>query len=687
MKHTTLKRKKLLSLLLCLVMVFTLLTGCGTSEPSATPDGPTRSAVSAVAANSSDIKIVKNDLTAGEAEPGTWAIYWYLCGSDLETNYACATFDLIEMLEVSLPDNVQVVIQTGGAEVWQNDVMDSSKTQRWLLNSDDLYLIDEQPIANMGDAQTLYDFLSFAQANYPAEKTAVIFWNHGGGSVTGASFDENFGFDSLNLLEMYAAFDAVWPANNENPALEMVGFDTCLMATIDVAAAFQPFAKYLTASEEVEPGNGWLYSGWLRDLAENPSMNGDELGIAICNAFYEGCEEVGTESQTTLSVTDLTKLDGLLDAYEAFGQEALAAAVEDPGFFAELGRAAAQSENYGGNSRDQGYTNMVDLGHLARQTAWMLPSAQGVTDALEDCIVYKVNGPYRSEATGLSCFYSYNGDPDNFDSYLTIGAGDAFKHLYTYGFTGSLSEDGQAYLEAMHTEADPEELPEILTLADMNWDGAPLVINDDGNSVLDLGPEAYDILAGVGFSLFYIDEENDMMLLLGSDNDCIADWDEGIFTDNFRGVWGAIDGCMIYMELVCDGADYNIYSVPILLNDEFYYLRVVYDFNHEEWEIIGAAQALDDNGMASKELRLLEEGDVITTIWKMASYTGEDEMEMYTVEELTVTADTEFHEVDLFDGFYTMVFEMWDTNGNFAYSSPVDIEIIDGEMWTNIYEE
>ena len=84
---------------------------------------------------------------------------------------------------------------------------------------------------------------------------------------------------------MYQAFDAVWPANKENPALELVGFDTCLMATVDVAALFQNFSKYLVASEEVEPGNGWLYSGWLGELAKNPAMGGEELGIAICNTY------------------------------------------------------------------------------------------------------------------------------------------------------------------------------------------------------------------------------------------------------------------------------------------------------------------------------------------------------------------------------------------------------------------
>ena len=58
---------------------------------------------------------------------GSWAVYWYLCGSDLETNGGCATADLGEMMEVTLPENVTVVIQTGGAAVWQNNQMDPDK--------------------------------------------------------------------------------------------------------------------------------------------------------------------------------------------------------------------------------------------------------------------------------------------------------------------------------------------------------------------------------------------------------------------------------------------------------------------------------------------------------------------------------------------------------------------------------
>lgn len=660
-------KKRLLALCLALVMALSL-AACGGDE----------------AENDSSVTRAP-DVSSSDRSGESWAVYWYLCGSNLETDGGCATVDLQEMLNVTLPDNVTVVIQTGGAAAWQNEWMDASKLQRWVYSSaaPELQLVDEQESANMGDAQTLYEFLYFANDNYPADKVAVLFWNHGGGSVGGAAFDELYGDDSLDLAEMYAAFNEVWPADTANPALEMVCFDTCLMATVDVAAIFQNFAKYLVASEEVEPGNGWLYSGWLADLARNPAMDGGKLGISMCNSYYEGCEAVGTEAQTTLSVTDLTRLTPLLEAYEAFGQEAFAAAAEDPGFFAQLGRAAAQSENYGGNTREQGFYNMVDLGHLARQLAWVLPSAQGVSDALEKCVIFKVGGPYRAEATGLSCFYPYSGEIDDFSGYVDMGTGIAFKHLYAYGLTGQPAEGGEEYLASL----DIQELPKVLTLEDTDWDGAALDVNSDGNSVLTLGPEANSILAGIGFSLFYMDEGSDQMMLLGTDNDIEANWDNGVFYDNFRGVWGAIDGCLVYMELSFEGDDYNLYSVPILLNGEAYNLQVAYDFSGEEWSILGAVPGLDgESGMAAKELRLLEEGDVITTIWKLASYSGDDDFEMYTAQELTVTADTSFGEAPLPDGEYAMVFEMWDAAGNYAYSDAVTFDCAGGEIMTTVYQ-
>lgn len=666
------KRRKYLALLLAGVMTLSL-TACSDEDYEDTSAD--------AATDTTTVADTAAETTA--VEDGSWAIYWYLCGSDLESNGGFATNDLSELMEVELPENVNVVIETGGSAVWQNDLMDAEKLQRWLYNSEGLQLVDEQPSASMGEAQTLADFLSFAKENYPAEKTAVVFWNHGGGSVSGAAFDEIYGYDSLTLDEMYQAFSSVWTPSTEKQPLELIGFDTCLMATVDVANTFSDLAHYLVASEETEPANGWYYSQWVGALAENPSMNGEELGKVICDAYYAGCEEVGTQDNTTLSLTDLTKVQPLLDAYDTFGAEALAAACTDPGFFSQFGRVAAQSENYGGNTKEQGYTNMVDLGHMARQSVGMLGSAQEVLDALDDCVLYQVGGQYRTEATGLSCYYSYNGDVDDFNSYADLGAGVAFKYFYSYELTGELDDSGMAYIADM----DFEELPEVKNLLSTDWDGALLDVDEDGVSFLTLGPEANDILAGIGFSLYYVDEENDMMLLLGTDNDMNADWDNGVFSDNFRGVWGSIDGNIVYMELSYESEDYNLYAVPVLLNGEEYNLQVAYDFTTEEWSVLGARQGIDDSGMADKELRLLQEGDEITTIWYMASASGDDEFEPYTAATITVTADTAFGEMELPDGSYSMVYEMRDAMDNYAYSDPVTFDCADGEIYTTVYTD
>ena len=674
-------KKKVLSLVMAAAMVFSM-TACSDEyeeDPVVNDDVETSSEESSVA-DVPDDGAGTQDVAAGE---GSWAIYWYLCGSDLESGGGFASGDLGELMEVQLPENVNVVIETGGSSEWQNDVIDASKLQRWVYNSEGLMLVDEQPSASMGEAQTLADFLSFAKTNYPAEKTAVVFWNHGGGSVSGASFDELYDFDSLTLDEMYAAFSSVWEPSAENQPLELVGFDTCLMATVDVANTFSDLAHYLVASEETEPANGWYYSQWVGALAQDTSMDGAELGKVICDAYYAGCEEVGTQDNTTLSLTDLSKVGPLLEAYESFGAEALAAACTDPAFFSQFGRVAAQSENYGGNTKEQGYTNMVDLGHMARQSAGMLSSSQSVLDALNDCVLYQVGGQYRTEATGLSCYYSYNGDVDEFNSYAGLGAGEAFKYFYSYELTGELDDSGMEYI----ADLDFTELPEVQNLSTMGWDGISLDVDDNGTAYMTLGPDANDILAGIGFSLYYVDTENDLMMLLGTDNDMNADWDNGVFSDNFRGVWGSIDGNLVYMELSFEGDDYNLYSVPVLLNGEEYNLQVVYDFTGEQWGIIGARQGIDDNGMADKELRLLQEGDEITTIWYMATATGDDDFEPYEAATFTVTADTAFAETQLFDGSYSMVFEMRDAMGNYAYSDAVTFDYEDGEIYTTVYAD
>ena len=665
--------KKSLFTLLALVIILAL-TACAGGESAPTEDSQTT-----VEGVSSGDSLVTDESEFTNTE---WTVYWYLCGSDLESNYGAATNDLAELMEVELPENVKVVIQTGGTSSWQNDVISADMLGRYVYDHNGLQLLEELPSASMGDAQTLKDFLAFGKESYPAKRTAVVFWNHGGGSVSGAAFDELYGMDSLSLAEMYQVFLEVFGEDPQNQPVDIIGFDTCLMATVDTAYTFSDIGKYLVASQEVEPGNGWLYSGWLGALAGTPDMEPLELAKVICDSYEQGCKEVGTEDNITLSVTDLSKVSSLITAYDDFGKEALASAVENPAFFARFSKIAGIVENYGGNTREQGYTNMTDLGSLAIKSSDLLPETSGaVSAALADCVVYKVNGKYRPESAGLSCYYSYNGDVEDFNAYAGVGPADSFKYLYAYGLTGELSEEGMNYLSQMNYSS----LPELLTLNSVNWQDMPVTVDENGNSTLTLGSEAIDILSSLTFELYYADPEEDILLCLGTDNDIVADWDNGVFKDNFRGVWGSLDGALCYMEIAYEGENYNQYSVPILLNGEDYNLMVIYDFEAGEYYIEGARKPLDESGAADKNLRYLVEGDEIQTVHYATAISGDDgEMMTVPIDIIKVTPETAFTETELGDGFFIMMYVMRDSQGNAAYSVPVTFESTGGEIYTSV---
>lgn len=668
------KLKKITAMLISALMIFAL-SSCNDETVDDSADD-----IAQENSSSEEASDKNNIMSKSYSADDTWAIYWYLCGSDLESGGGAATEDLAELTDSYLPDNVTVVIQTGGANEWQNDVISADSLGRYIYNGNELELVDEQPSASMGSAETLADFLSFASTEYPADHTAVFIWNHGGGSVSGAAFDELYDYDSLSLDEMKSAFSSVYETSYENPPLELVGFDCCLMATVDTANIFSDISRYFVASEEVEPGNGWYYTDIINAF-DGKALTGADLGIAICDSYAAGCEMYGTADEITLSVIDLQKLQPLLDAYNNIGTEALNYACEDPLFFSEFGRKASVSENYGGNNNEEGYTNMVDMGSLIRNSQDILPeNADEVLQCLDDCVVYKVNGAYRQEASGLSCYYSYNYDYDDYMGYTGINSSEAFEYLYGYLLNGDLPDDGGVLVE----DYDSIEIQDIPSASSSDLNDYPLTITDEGYAQLDIGADTASLLTEINFELYYIDEENDFMMLLGRDNDIYADWENGVFEDNFRNVWGSIDGCFVYMDYCYSNDDYNIYSVPVLLNGEEVNLSVVYNYETAKYSILGARKELSDNGMADKNLIKLMPGDEITTIHYSASISGDDDFEPVYVDTFNVTETTEFTELDMGDGDFVMMFEMVDVQNNYYYSAPVWFTVENGEIYAEV---
>ena len=626
-------------------------------------------------------------LAAEKVEPDSWTVYVYMCGSNLESENGAATSDISEIVNAKLPEKVKVLIQTGGAKAWHNSTVKPGKIQRFVhtLDVNAIYPVDEQPDANMSDPSTLKDFLAFGKKNFPAQHNMFIFWDHGGGSVVGAISDENHKGDSLTLNEMEEAFSAVYPDADKKTPFEIIGFDTCLMSTIDTAKNFQPYGKYLVASEEIEPGNGWYYTPWLVSLGNNPGMDSGEIGKNICDSYMEGCRNVKTDAQATLAVTDLSKLDALYDAYSQWGQEALTKAAKNPGpFLTTYSRCAEATENYGGNRPNVGYSNMADLGNLAQNTMEILPNnSAAVLAALQDAVVYKVNGPYRKNSHGLSCFYLYGFEINNLKGYFTVdSASEPFKYLYSYMAAGS---DMDTTVKDYLAKSGQKSLPSFATLKTNPLEDAKVSILDDGTAEMVIGGPAASMLKSVRFMLVNVSREDDLAIVFGFDNNVRSDWENGVFKDNFLGQWGSLDGYHLYMDIVEENADYTIYASPIKLNGQDSNLFVAYDYKKSAYNIIGARPGITNYSTSQKGMHVLKEGDKVAPIICAAHLSTPRDLRAVVGPTFTIGKQPVFKDLPLSDGkgneTFAFIFQMEDLQNNSAFSKVVFFTIKDGKMY------
>ena len=199
-----------------------------------------------------------------------------------DTNVAgagAATDDLKEMDSVKsqLPDGYNIIVEAGGAAAWDStysSVITAEKKNRFHLDRTSGWTADAEKgegkfnKANMSDGNTFKDFLEWGLENYPAEKTGVIMWDHGG-AMRGCCNDNSIGYkmdDELLNSEVYAACETAFDHKGVSGKLEFIGYDCCLMQVQDVAEFNSHHFNYQVGSEELENGGGWPYDQWLPTL-------------------------------------------------------------------------------------------------------------------------------------------------------------------------------------------------------------------------------------------------------------------------------------------------------------------------------------------------------------------------------------------------------------------------------------
>ena len=262
------------------------------------------------------------DISVVEQAKDAWTILLYMCGADLESDNQLATSDLREILSVSgQPDDVNFVIETGGAKSWSSTYnISSTYLERYHVANKKLVKDASLSYDSMGKSATLQSFLEYGLTNYPAENTGLILWNHGGG-LQGVCFDQKEDDDSLTDNEVVSAVkNALSNSGMTGQKLEWIGYDACLMQVQDIAEFNSPYFNYMVGSEESEAGYGWDYDNWVDDLYAKKDT--EVILKAICDSFIkDNGGATSTSGDQTLSFLDLSLANEYLTAWEAMAAQ------------------------------------------------------------------------------------------------------------------------------------------------------------------------------------------------------------------------------------------------------------------------------------------------------------------------------------------------------------------------------
>ena len=636
----------------------------------------------------------------------------YMCGTDLESKYGMGTADLQEMLDADLGGNVNLIVYTGGCNNWKNNVVSSSKNQIYQVKDGKLKAVDEDAgTVSMTNPDTLADFIKYCDKKFPANRNMLIFWDHGGGSISGYGYDEKFArTGSMDLAEINKAL------KEADVTFDFIGFDACLMATLETALMLTPYADYMIASEETEPGVGWYYTDWLTALGENTSMETIKIGRNIVDDFVETCAKKCQGQKTTLSVVDLAELEMTVPGELAAFAKSASELIQD-NKYRTVSDARYNTREFAQSSA----IDQVDLAHLAENLG--TEEGKQLAEAILSAVKYNRTSSNMTNAYGLSIYFPYkkaSSVDEMVDTYEAIGMDDAYARCIqefaslevsgqavTGGTTSPLPSllgsllgnvvGGSSGSSAANgsTEVISELLGSLLSgqlsslagfdksnteflsesglntdataqyLSDNYFDAAALMWteNAQGNRVLSLSEKQWSLVHTLELNMFYDDGEGFIDLGL----DTVFEFDEnGALIGDTDRTWLAINGQPVayyYLDTMDDGTNYSITGyVPALLNGERVELMLVFD-NENPYGYISGARPVYTEGetnTVAKGLSDIQVGDTLDFICDYYTYDGEYQDSYFLGEQMVVTEDMEISNVDVGEGNILVTYRFTD---------------------------
>lgn len=277
-----------------------------------------------------------------------WTVMIYAEADSILNNFAAKNF--YSMSTIGSNKRLNIVVQ------WNQPK--KTGTWRYKIEKNKMKLVDSGGKSLRPDfTQDLINFADFSVKTYPAQKYALILWNHGLGILdpkwshlqyfsvsptvlgrnsriqiagltspleeeikTACSLDE-FGenghkrgilFDIANKKYLdnqglAHALDYI-TKNITQKKLDLIGMDACLMSMLEVHYQIKDYALFAVTSEEVELARGWNYTPFLEALSTT-SLSPEQLAESIVYSFEDFYKE--KTKLYTQSAVDLHGVEAL----------------------------------------------------------------------------------------------------------------------------------------------------------------------------------------------------------------------------------------------------------------------------------------------------------------------------------------------------------------------------------------
>ena len=361
-----------------------------------------------------------------------WTFMVYMAGdNNLE---AFALRDIAEMELNGSTDDVNIVVQLDRARGFAGGSDDWIGTRRYYITQGkgtgiSSEVLEDLGDTNMGAAATLADFGKWAMTTYPAERYALILWDHGG-SWVGFAEDYSSGNDVMTMDELDSALSNITRSTGVDK-LDMIGFDACLMGGYEVYKILQPYAQYALASETLIPGLGWDYDFSLLDLTENPDMDAVEFGTKIVDNFMLYYDNQSVYEHYNLTLVDMNAF-GELDAALAGLGGALTASSTSPESVTLARNATVRFGSLSGDfTRDFNSTlGLIDIFDFAENItqysddANLIQAAQALLAVRDTVVLHHQASPSLQRSQGISFYFPTNQiRPQPDDNTIRYGTG------------------------------------------------------------------------------------------------------------------------------------------------------------------------------------------------------------------------------------------------------------------------